>query len=111
MNLTSICYDIVKDNPSLEKELNNFKQDLKTFMAYAHGSLGKSIRNQLKLWDKNSQHYKFFNETYKLEHADDMSGIILRKLYLMYNETWIPNVLKSYFDHWEKTKNQYNTFV
>lgn len=44
-----------------------------------HHSLGQAIRNEWGLWN-GSELKTYFIETYKLGHADDMSGMILRGL-------------------------------
>ena len=79
---------------------------VESFVGQAHFFLGMSIRNNLKLWEKGSHLYNFFNTTYDLTHADDMSGIILKKLYntihKIEGDDWIKDELASYKAHWER---------
>lgn len=44
-----------------------------------HHSLGQAMRNEWGLWN-GSELKTHFMETYKLGHADDMSGMILKGL-------------------------------
>jgi len=50
------------------------------FTCSLHHSLGRWIRNNWKLWDEEGALYKWFKER-GIEHADDMSGIILTSYY------------------------------
>ena len=56
------------------------KNDLKEVryldIAELHHTLGRSIRNRWELWQK-SHLAKWFEDTYGLTHADDMSSIII----------------------------------
>jgi hypothetical protein len=45
-----------------------------------HHSLGRFLRNNLKLWDENSKLHKWFN-MYSIYHPDDMSAIIMTTYY------------------------------
>ena len=49
-------------------------------IALLHHSLGRAIRNEWGLWDKESKLYKDFRNTLGLWHADDMSGILLEHI-------------------------------
>lgn len=77
-----------------------------SFMGQAHFLLGMSIRNHLRLWQAHSHLYNFFKTTYGLDHADDMSGIILHKLYDTIHgkddDSWIQDDLAKYKAHWER---------
>lgn len=42
-----------------------------------HNSLGRELRNYLKLWSPNTALTRFFRDTYDIVHADDISGLIL----------------------------------
>lgn len=50
------------------------------FLNVLHHTLGQHLRNNLKLWDKNSKLHQWFN-MYLIYHADDMSSIILTTYY------------------------------
>jgi hypothetical protein len=71
----------------LKKEKEIFKSMSEEEMGVRlHHSTGRYLRNTLKLWDTNSQMYKYF-QTIGISHADDMSSIILRSLYRRMNNT------------------------
>lgn len=71
--------------------------------AYHHG-FGTTIRNEWGLWEEKSVLYKFFKKTFDLEHADDMSGLILEGLYSkLQGEPYDPKPTAEHFkEHWEK---------
>lgn len=45
--------------------------------AQLHFSVGQLLRNEWSLWDKETILVKWFKQRYGLEHADDISGLIL----------------------------------
>ena len=47
----------------------------------SHFSGGMAIRNAWSLWDTETRLVKWFKQTYGVEHADDISGIILECLW------------------------------
>jgi hypothetical protein len=42
-----------------------------------HLTVGMFIRNEWSLWEKDTVLVKWFKNTYGIDHADDVSGIIL----------------------------------
>lgn len=126
--LTNIRKKISKDKTTLELEkinslngivdyiLSKMDEDaikwikgherVEQFTAEAHFFLGRNIRNSLGLWQPESHLYNFFKDTYGLKHADDMSGIILKKLYNTVHgfksDDWIETEIASYKTHWNK---------
>lgn len=43
----------------------------------AHHTVGQMIRNAWSLWNTQTPLVRFFRETYKVQHADDVSSIII----------------------------------
>lgn len=77
------------------------------FIGLAHHSLGMSLRNHLELWVNTSHLYNFFKTNYGLLHADDMSGILMAKLYRVLkgdlSNDWIDAEIAHYRQHWENS--------
>lgn len=109
-----IAYVLTLVGPNSVAEIKKCKNEGE-FFGLAHFSLGMSLRNHLKLWEENSHLYNFFKNTYDLTHADDMSGIILKKLYNVvhddFSDEWIPAEVQKYKNHWTKVnQNEIQTF-
>ena len=69
-----------------------------------HFSLGMYLRNQWSLWDKDSIINTWFRTTYGVDHADDVSGIILECLINDFNgQPRKDKILaKKFIEHWKK---------
>lgn len=69
-----------------------------------HHGFGTAIRNHWGLWDQSSALHKYFNETFGLSHADDMSGLIIGSLVAkVRNETFdIEGEVQFYKNHWKQ---------
>lgn len=82
--------------------------DEKDYLGQTHDNLGRNIRNNCKLWEPDSHLSQFFKQKYDLNHPDDMSGIILLKLFkvlhLNFDENWIDGEVQHYKDHWKMMK-------
>jgi Domain of unknown function (DUF6794) len=85
--------------------------DGKTAMAGAHHSIGQYLRNEWGLWsalgddwDEPTPLVKWFMDTYKVKHADDISSIILLSYHRHKNSKPlnIESQIKKYHDHWKK---------
>lgn len=74
--------------------------------AQLHFSVGRLIRNDWSLWDKETILVKWFKQRYGIDHADDISGLILDCLHKdMTGEPRRDELLaKKYLDHWKKQK-------
>ena len=74
-----------------------------TALAKTHHSIGRWIRNEFSLWDKEKAIHKNFNRRWNITHADDMSGIILRCVHRELNKLpWdVEGLVKRYKKHWE----------
>ena len=72
--------------------------------SYFHNGVGRTIRNEWKLWDYSSPFAMYFAETYQIVHADDMSGMILQGLraYVRSEEFYPDAVAAVYRDFWEE---------
>ena len=46
-----------------------------------HFSFGMYLRNEWSLWHKDTVLVEWFNKTYGIKHADDISGVILECLW------------------------------
>lgn len=110
------CYRILND---ILTDREVFKTTLEeNAMAMAHHGLGTFLRNNWYLWwdeswkedeDKGLPQempaiVKYFNETWGIKHADDMSGIILQSYHRHLNgkELGIEEQVKKYKAHWAK---------
>jgi len=73
-----------------------------------HFSMGMMLRNEWDLWDVKSRLVNWFRDTYGVDHADDISSIILDTLYR--DVTGQPRQAKQlaerYIAHWEKQKKK-----
>lgn len=67
-----------EDPKELEKLFNSTEQE---FIARCTPYIGRRIRNETLMWDENSVVHKYFKEKFNVEHADDMSGIVLHCVY------------------------------
>lgn len=69
-----------------------------------HFTLGMQIRNSFGLWQPKTQIHQWFVKTYGLDHADDMSSIILDSLHRELNG--LPRrdkeVAEKCHAHWKK---------
>jgi len=73
------------------------------FLAAAHHSLGRTIRNVFKLWEPNSVLSIYFKDL-GLHHADDMSGVILTSFhrYLNNKHFYVEEQVEYYKNYWKK---------
>lgn len=74
--------------------------------AMAHFTVGMMLRNEWSLWDENTVLVQWFKQTYGIQHADDISGIIIDCLEK--DIKGLPRrdkeLAKEYLDHWKKYK-------
>lgn len=66
--------ELVKESLS-ESDIKQIKNGLSPIDV--HFTFGMNLRNDWSLWDKDNPLVKGFWEVYGIEHADDISGIIL----------------------------------
>lgn len=82
------------------------KETKKLESSELHFSLGMYLRNQWSLWDTKSIMRTWFRDTYGVDHADDISGIILECLLNDFNG--VPRrdkiIAKECIAHWKKNK-------
>lgn len=63
---------------SLEAEDITYLKEPKFQWGRLHFTIGMLLRNEWSLWEKDTVLVKWFKEHYKLDHADDISSIILQ---------------------------------
>lgn len=106
MNLNQ---DIVPSN--LEEAIDILKQSLNPVetstvkqmtRAGLHMSVGQHIRNAWSLWDKNTILTRWFYKNYGVDHADDISAIIIESMVSDLNN--IPRrdkeLAQEFIEHW-----------
>ena len=76
--------------------------DLDKSMAQLHFGLGRWIRNAWGLWSGGPLKTQF--EELGLKHADDMSGVILKRLWCEVNDSPfdLEGEIKFYQDYWKE---------
>ena len=76
-------------------------------MAMFHHSFGRAMRNGWQLWLPECPLHQWFKREYGLEHADDMSGMILKALRCRVVGAAFDGAkqAKIYHDHWEKMRS------
>lgn len=72
-----------------------------------HSNVGMSIRNAWSLWDKNTILPQWFKKTYGVDHADDISGIILDCLCkdIRGEPRRDKELAQEFIQYWEATRN------
>lgn len=88
------------------------KKDLKTHdVVEFHHTLGRHLRNYLKLWNVNSL-TKMFRRAYEIVHADDISSLILHayQAKLLNKEFSIYFEAINYRNHW-RSLNLFNKML
>lgn len=77
--------------PNFEGMDEYFKQSEDDFSGFCQsqlsGGIGMQIRNNLGLWNKEGLLHKHFKEVHGIDHADDMSDMIIRGIYKKWNKT------------------------
>ena len=98
------CFEVLKSvgGPDDEEGLQKFrKMDEDEAVAVVHHGMGRWVRNNWGLWEKEGALYKQMVEL-GLHHADDMSGLILTSLHRHLNgkPLEIEAQVKYYKDYW-----------
>jgi hypothetical protein len=72
-----------------------------------HLSIGMLLRNEWSLWDKSTICVVWFKKNYGIDHADDISGLILHCLCadIRGEPRKDKELAKRYIDHWKKIGN------
>ena len=87
------------------EDVKDIKKD--DFAAAAvHFTVGMMLRNEWSLWDKESILVQWFKKTYNIDHADDISGLILDCLTQDIREKprQDKELAKQFIEHWKKMK-------
>lgn len=100
---------------NLEDAINTLKEGLSTedytefrketfSPSLLHFGLGMLLRNEWSLWQKDTIIVKWFKEHYGIDHADDISSLILDCLYRDITEKPRQDaaLAKRYIAHWKK---------
>lgn len=76
--------------------------------ALLHSSIGRILRNDWSLWEKETILVKWFFQKYGIDHADDISGIVLDCLYrdVIGEPRQAEALAKKFITHWKKQKNK-----
>jgi hypothetical protein len=92
-----------------EDELKEMKRTA-SVSTHQHHGWGTNIRNAWSLWDKTTTLPVWFEKTYGVSHADDISGIILECLWSdVRNEPRKDKELAAeYIQHWKEMKREYD---
>lgn len=69
-----------------------------------HFGSGMWLRNNWSLWDRETLLVQWFIQTYRIGHADDISGMIFEAVWAkVRGEAFDPLVVvKRYHDHWAR---------
>lgn len=72
--------------------------------AQVHFSVGRMLRNEWTLWDKETILVKWFERNYGLTHADDVSGLILDCLVrdIRGEPRQDKELANKFIEHWKK---------
>jgi hypothetical protein len=94
---TAVMYITVRLSKA-DRELIAIEED----SGCLHHGWASYMRNTWKLWEKNSPLNKYFRETFKIAHADDISGIILSVLWGRVNNNPVDPFATAahYHKHW-----------
>lgn len=73
-----------------------------------HFSLGMALRNEWSLWEKDTILVTWFKTNLGIEHADDISSIILDAVWrdVLRKPRRTKALARKYIKHWEKQKNK-----
>jgi len=73
-----------------------------------HFSIGMALRNEWSLWEKDTILVQWFKKEYGLDHADDISGLILDCLYrdVLGEPRQDKALAKRFLDHWKKEREK-----
>lgn len=73
-----------------------------------HFTVGMMLRNEWSLWEKDTILVKWFKKNFGIDHADDLSGLILDCL--VRDIRGLPRrekeIVQQYLNHWKSIKEQ-----
>lgn len=108
MNLNKIPENLDDGVEILKSQLNakdlEYIKDPKNGPGNVHFFFGMELRNKWKLWRQTTPLVKWFKKTYKIDHADDISGIIIDCLWNDINKKprQDKELAKKFIEHWKK---------
>ena len=93
------CFEILDDSIQGKEEFESLTE--KKIIANSHMGLGMFLRNNWGLWTRDSKLAKWFVSK-GIQHADDMSGIILTSYhrYLNGKDLNVDEQIESYRNFW-----------
>lgn len=115
--LDGLCQYIADQYPTVVQTIAEFKiPDVNEFMVQSHHGMGRFLRNELQLWSEGSKVVKFFGEIYGVYHPDDISTILLKKLFFIHNNAWVLEDAQKYKEYWmqmeqNKDKDEYTVDI
>jgi hypothetical protein len=102
-SLIEVLYSMLDDeNKELSKkyDANNYR----IFLGMVHHSYGRMLRNDLGLWNEDTAIVKWFKKEYNLDHADDISSLIIIALLFKDNDELADFVMEKeaerFREHW-----------
>jgi hypothetical protein len=100
---------VLKDSLT-EEDLNEIRRPM-SVSTQCHFGYGMAMRNAWSLWDTETRLVKWFKDNYGVEHADDISGIILECLWNdVRGEPRRDKILAERFiKHWQMSKEATET--
>jgi len=89
-----------------KKELNKINLDnYEIFISSIHHSYGRYLRNEYLLWEEYCPIVKWFKKQYNIEHADDISSLIIIGIIFRDNSILRDKIIdlsvESYLQHWD----------
>lgn len=96
------CIRVIVEDLSQE-EIDGIKNP-KSSSVQGHFGVGMYLRNSWSLWEADTHLVKWFKQEYGIEHADDISAIILECVWCeVRGEPWRDKeVAKQCLDHWKQ---------
>lgn len=104
------CLDCIKSNLTEEDKIEIKSKGCSSTMA--HFGAGMYLRNEWSLWESESRLVKWFKAHYGVEHADDISGIIMECLWNdVRGEPRRDKILaEQYLKHWQQQSDDQKKF-
>lgn len=102
------CFEQLSEIMSSSEDADWFKTSPeKEAVVQSHHGLGRWLRNNWGLWNKDTPLYQYF-KTFGLWHADDMSSVILTSYHRFLNNVDINlnEQIKHYIEFWKEYEKE-----
>ena len=110
LNLDKVPTNLEEAVSLLKDALNEEERDIISEMTVSklHFTVGRFIRNEWSLWATENVLTKWFKKNYSVEHADDVSSIIIECLIADLNgrPRQDREIAKEFIEHWNKHKKK-----